>query len=68
MVDTQHLKCCGLNSRVGSSPTSGTRIELSGFFETKEWACRRHAHSVCPDFAGEERIAGAQARRILWIP
>ena len=40
-------------------------MELSGFFETKEWACRRHAHSVCPDFAREFRNAGALARTVF---
>ena len=43
-----------------------TKTEQSGFFETKEWACRRHAHSVCPDSAGGFRNSGALARTNLF--
>lgn len=30
MVDMQHLKCCGLKARVGSTPTSGTLENYGG--------------------------------------
>ena len=62
----ERLKIVWEQSRVGSSPTSGTRIELKGFEETAEWAAQSAAHAVCPDFAGGFGKFGALARTVLF--